>query len=212
MIFFVKFMTHGLQNLLMTYEAKKFDHLIGLEGFSDKLLTNHFTLYEGYVANVNKIVDGVSKMAGEDKMATPEFAELMRRFGWEFNGMRLHELYFENMMKGGSVLDGESALGKKIAEQFGSLENWEKHFRAVAAMRGIGWVVLYQDDVSGKMFNMWINEHDGGHMAGATPILVMDVFEHAYMTDYEIKRAAYIDAFMKNICWHVAGARFNSKN
>lgn len=192
------------------YEAKKFEDLLGLDGFSDKLLTNHFTLYEGYVANVNKIVDAVSKLASEDKMATPEFAEMMRRFGWEFNGMRLHELYFENLMKGGSQLEKESDLAKKIVEQFGSFENWEKHFRATGAMRGIGWVVLYLDNESGKMFNMWINEHDGGHLAGATPLLVMDVFEHAYMTDYEIKRALYIDAFMKNICWHVVGSRLSS--
>jgi superoxide dismutase, Fe-Mn family len=192
------------------YEAQKFEHLLGLEGFSDKLLTNHFTLYEGYVANVNKLVEAVSKLAVEDKMATPEFAEMMRRFGWEFNGMRLHELYFSNMMKGGSTLEEESGLGKKMVEQFGSFENWEKHFRATGAMRGIGWVVLYLDNESGKMFNMWINEHDGGHLSGATPLLVMDVFEHAYVTDYEIKRAAYIDAFMKNICWHVAAARFSA--
>ena len=196
----------------MVYEAQKFEHLIGIEGLSEKLLRNHFTLYEGYVANVNKIVENVSKLAAEEKMATPEFSELMRRFGWEFNGMRLHELYFENMMKGGSTLESESPLGKKIVEQFGSFENWEKHFRATGAMRGIGWVVLYQDNVTGTLYNAWINEHDGGHLSGATPLLVMDVFEHAYMTDYEIKRAAYIDTFMKNICWHVVGSRFAQVN
>lgn len=194
----------------MIYEAKKFDQLIGMEGFSDKLLTNHFTLYEGYVANVNKIVDAVVGLLDQDKTGSPEYAEVMRRFGWEFNGMRLHELYFENLMKGGSQLDVESSLGKKLTQEFGSIERWEKHFRATGAMRGIGWVVLYQDDVTGTMYNVWINEHNEGHMTGATPLLVMDVFEHAYMTDYEIKRAAYIDAFMKNICWHVVNARFSS--
>lgn len=192
------------------YEAKKYEHLLGLEGFSDELLKNHFTLYEGYVANVNKVADAVSKIIADDKMATPEFAELMRRFGWEFNGMRLHELYFENMMKGGSVLEEDNALGKKIVEQFGSFENWEKHFRATGAMRGIGWVVLYLDTESGKMFNMWINEHDGGHPAGCVPLLVMDVFEHAYMIQYGLKKVDYIEAFMRNICWHVANARFVS--
>ena len=192
------------------YEAKKFENLLGIEGLSDELLKNHFTLYEGYVANVNKVVDLISKLATEDKMATPEFAEVMRRFGWEFNGMRLHELYFENMMKGGSELEAGSALGKKIVEQFGSFENWEKHFRATGAMRGIGWVVLYLDNESGKMFNIWINEHDGGHPAGCVPILVMDVFEHAYMIQYGLKKADYIEAFMKNICFHVANARLTS--
>jgi Fe-Mn family superoxide dismutase len=194
----------------MVYEAKKFEQLLGMEGFSDKLLTNHFTLYEGYVTNTNKAVDAVVGLLDQDKTGTPEYAEVMRRFGWEFNGMRLHELYFENMMKGGSQLEMESPLGKKLIAEFGSYERWEKHFRATGAMRGIGWVVLYQDDVTGTMYNVWINEHNEGHMSGATPLLVMDVFEHAYMTDYEIKRAAYIDAFMKNICWHVVSARFSA--
>lgn len=192
------------------YEAQKFEHLLGLEGFSEKLLKNHFTLYEGYVANANKFSDAVFKLASEDKMATPEFAELTRRFGWEFNGMRLHELYFGNLMKDGSALEAQSPLGEKIVQDFGSIENWEKQFRATGAMRGIGWVVLYYDQDGDRLFNAWINEHDGGHFAGAVPILVMDVFEHAYMTDYEIKKADYIEAFMKNVCFHVANARFNS--
>lgn len=187
------------------YEPQNYEHLIGLEGISEKMLRNHFTLYEGYVANVNKLLEILEKT----ETGMPEFSELKRRFGWEFDGMRLHELYFENMMKGGSSLEVESELGKKIVEQFGSVENWEKDFRGVGSMRGIGWAILYFDKNDGKLYNMWINEHDGGHPAGLSPILVMDVFEHAYMTDYEIKRALYLDAFMKNICWHVAGARYN---
>ena len=196
----------------MVYEAKKFDHLLGLDGFSDELLKNHFTLYEGYVANTNKVVDLIVNLLDQDKTGAPEYAEVMRRFGWEFNGMRLHELYFENMMKGGSALEMESELGKKIVAEFGSLERWEKHFRATGAMRGIGWVVLYQDDETGTMYNVWINEHNDGHMTGATPLLVMDVFEHSYMIQYGLKKADYIDAFMKNICWHVVSARFGQAN
>jgi superoxide dismutase, Fe-Mn family len=192
------------------YEPKKFEHLLGLEGFSDELLKNHFTLYEGYVTNVNKVRDLLAKFAAEDKMATPEFAEVSRRFGWEFDGMRLHELYFENLMKGGSTLETTAPLGKKIVEQFGSVENWEKQFKALGTMRGIGWVMLYLDQESGKLFNVWINEHDAGHLVGCTPILVMDVFEHAYMLQYGLKKADYIEAFMKNICFHVANARFSS--
>jgi len=192
------------------YEPKKFDHLLGLEGFSDELLKNHFTLYEGYVNNINKLVNLTAELVEQEKGATPEFAETTRRFGWEFNGMRLHELYFENLMKGGSTLENDSPLGKKIAEEFGSIEKWEKHFRAIAMMRGIGWVMLYLDQESGNLFNVWINEHDAGHLVGCTPILVMDVFEHAYMIQYGLKKADYVEAFMKNICFHVANARFSS--
>jgi superoxide dismutase, Fe-Mn family len=186
------------------YEPKKFKNLIGLEGFSEKMLKNHFTLYEGYVTNTNKLVE----LLNVQEPGTPGYAELKRRFGWEFDGMRLHELYFENMLKDASQLEKDSELGKKITEDFGSIENWEKQFKAVAAMRGIGWVILYYDQQAGKLFNVWINEHDKGHLTGCVPILVMDVFEHAYMTDYEIKKADYIEAFMKVVCWPVASARF----
>jgi len=192
----------------MPYEPKNFDNLLGAKGFSDTLLKNHFTLYQGYVANTNKLADSLSAMLKDGHAATPEFAELKRRFGWEFNGMRLHELYFENMKPGGFLLDKNTALSKKIVLEFGSYEKWEADFRATGSMRGVGWVVLYFDPVGRRLFNAWVNEHDSGHFAGAVPLLVMDVFEHAYMTDYGIKRADYINAFFGAIDWAAASSRF----
>ena len=126
--------------------------------------------------------------------------------GFEFNGMRLHEYYFENL-GGKGALDKSGKLGKKLAEEFGSYEDWEKDFRATAAMRGIGWTILYQDNLTGRLINQWINEHETGHPAGCTPILVLDVFEHAFMIDYGLKRADYIAAFFNNINWSAAEAR-----
>lgn len=187
----------------MAYEAKNFESLLGTKGFSDQLLKNHFTLYQGYVTNTNKVADILSAMAKEGKTATPEYAELKRRFGWEFNGMRLHEYYFGNMIKGGKSIEKNTNLYKKIVADFGSYENWEKDFRATGAMRGIGWVILYYDGTEGRLFNTWINEHDGGHLSGAKPLIVMDVFEHAYMTDYGLKKADYIEAFFKAIDWTI---------
>jgi len=175
---------------------------------SDTLLKNHFTLYQGYVTNTNKLIDIMMTMVKEGKTASPEFAELKRRFGWEFNGMRLHELYFGNMKKGGHVGDPSCALAKGLMEIFGSYENWEKAFKAVGTMRGIGWVVLAYDPEGKKFFNLWINEHDVGHLTGAIPLLVMDVFEHAYMLDYGLKKADYIETFFKNIDWSVIEKRF----
>jgi len=190
----------------MAYEAKDFKKLIGMAGFGEALLTNHFTLYQGYVTNTNKVLDILDQLAKDGKTATPEFAELKRRLGWEFNGMRLHELYFENL--GGSApLDGGGKLANKLAAGFSSVEAWEKEFRAVGAMRGIGWAVLYQDNANGRLINFWVNEHDVAHPAGCTPILIMDVFEHAFMLDYGLKRADYIEAFMKNVDWSAAEAR-----
>ncbi len=191
----------------MAYNAKDYSGLLGIEGMSEALLKNHFTLYQGYVANTNKLLDTLGTMAEKGETGSPGYAELKRRLGWEFNGMRLHEYYFENIGRGGGKPEVSSRLIKLITGEFGSLEAWEKDFRAAGAMRGIGWVVLYQDAQSGRLINFWINEHDSGHPAGCVPVLVMDVFEHAYMLDYGLKRADYIEAFFKNIDWRQAERR-----
>ena len=192
--------------MAMPYTAKDYSKLIGMEGFSETLLKNHFTLYQGYVTNTNKVLDTLDQMLKEGKTGVPEFAELKRRLGWEFNGMRLHEYYFENLGGKGGINKG-GKLAKKMAEDFGSYEAWEKDFKAVGTMRGIGWVALYQDTANGKLINFWIDEHDVSHPAGCNLILIMDVFEHAFMIDYGLKRADYIEAFFKNLNWSAAEAR-----
>ena len=192
----------------MPFEAKNFENLIGAKGFSETMLKNHFTLYQGYVTNTNKLVDALNNLIKDGKAGTPEFAEMRRRFGWEWNGMRLHEYYFENLTKEGKALDKNSKFFKKLVTDFGSFENFEHDFKSVGAMRGIGWVVLYYDPSAKRFFNCWINEHDAGHLAGAVPLLVMDVFEHAYMTDYGIKRADYIEYFFAAILWAQVAERF----
>lgn len=189
------------------YQPQNFDYLLGTAGFSDQLLRNHFTLYQGYVTNTNKLNDILKQMNVDGKLSTPEYAETKRRLGWEFNGMRLHEYYFGNLKNGGTAVDVKSLLNKKIAESFGSYEAWEKDFRATGSMRGIGWVVMYWDKTADRLFNVWINEHDVGHFSGCVPVLIMDVFEHAFMPDYGTKRADYIDAFFKAIDWSVVGKR-----
>ncbi len=190
----------------MPYAAKDYSKLIGMDGFSETLLKNHFTLYQGYVTNSNKVLDALEQMLRDGKTGSPEFAELKRRLGWEFNGMRLHEYYFENLGgKGG--LDKGGKLAKRLIENFGSYDAWEKDFKATGTMRGIGWVALYQDSLGGRLINFWINEHDVSHPAGCNLILIMDVFEHAFMLDYGLKRADYIEAFFKNIDWKAVESR-----
>ncbi|MFZ2198576.1 MAG: Fe-Mn family superoxide dismutase [Thermodesulfovibrionales bacterium] len=193
----------------MSYTAKDYSKLVGISGFSEVLLKNHFTLYQGYVTNTNKVNETLEQMLKDGKTGTPEFAELKRRFGWEFNGMRLHEYYFENL-GGKTALDKYGLLGKQMECDFGSYEVWEKDFKAVGTMRGIGWVVLYQDNLTGRIFNVWVNEHDVSHLAGCNPILIMDVFEHAFMLDYGLKRVDYIEAFFKNIDWSAADSRMEA--
>jgi len=190
----------------MAYTAKDYSSLIEMEGFSETLLKNHFTLYQGYVTNTNKLMDLLAAMLKEGKVGSPEYSELKRRMGFEFNGMRLHEYYFDNL-GGKGVLDKSGKLSRRLTEDFGSYEDWEGDFKGTGKMRGIGWAILYQDNVTGKLLNQWINEHETGHLAGCIPLLVMDVFEHAFITDYGLKRPDYIEAFFKNIDWDVVEGR-----
>lgn len=187
------------------YKAKDFSHLVGMPGFSDELLQLHFKLYQGYVTNTNALIGLIKGYV--DNTQAYQYQALKRRFGWEFDGMRLHELYFGNL-GGKKGVDQGSTLYKAIERNFGSFENWKKDFIATGLMRGIGWSILYFDPVSGRLFNTWINEHDVGHLATGEPILVMDVWEHAYITQYGLDRAKYIDAFFKNIDWEVVTGRF----
>ncbi len=192
---------------MQPYKILDFSNLLGMAGFSDTLLKNHFTLYQGYVNNTNKILETLDKMLQAGKQGEPEFAELKRRLGWEWNGMRLHELYFQNLGGDGDV--GKAPrLMKAIETQKGSVEACVNDFQATATMRGIGWVVVYQDIAHGAILNQWINEHDVGHPTGLNPILVLDVFEHAFMIDYGLKRADYVAAFMKNLNWAEVEKRF----
>jgi Fe-Mn family superoxide dismutase len=188
------------------YAARDYSRLLGMEGFSEALLKNHFTLYQGYVTNTNRLTETLGQMLRNGKTGSPEYAELKRRFGWEFNGMRLHEYYFENL-GGRGGLDKTGKLFKKISEEFGNFETWEKDFKATGMMRGIGWAILYQDSLTGRLINFWINEHEVSHPAGGSPILILDVFEHAFMIDYGLKRADYIEAFFKNIDWKIVESR-----
>lgn len=201
----------SIQSLSAAYQARNFDQLLGhVPGISDDVLKLHFKLYQGYVANTNTVLDEIAKLEQDNKSKTPFYAGLKRILGWEFDGMRLHEFYFENL--GRSELDPKSGLALAINDQFGSLEKWKDDFEATGLIRGIGWAALYQDPNSKKLINMWINEHDTGHLAGGTPLLLMDVWEHAYITQYGTDRAAYIKAFFDNINWDAVSKRYEEKN
>ena len=189
------------------FVAKDYGFLKGTPGFSDEALNMHFTLYGGYVKNTNLILSELSKLVAASQSKTPEYSELKRRFGWEFDGMRLHELYFDNM-GGKEPLSDKNPLYLQIVSDFGSFDAWKADFVATGSMRGIGWAVLYYDPASRRLFNSWINEHDLGHLAGGKPILVMDVFEHAYLPDYQLERSKYIEAFFNTINWISVQNRF----
>lgn len=192
---------------MKAYEPQDYRRLLGMDGFSEELLENHFTLYRGYVANVNKVLDTLSRYTTKKDVSLPEFAEVKRRLGWEWNGMRLHELYFGNL-GGRGVGPLGAALDRALNQQYGSYEAWKQSFIATASLRGVGWAVLYHDPADGRLLNLWVDEHDVGHAAGCAPLLVMDVFEHAFTIDYGLNRREYIDAFFRNVLWEEVVPRY----
>ena len=190
-----------------SYTPKDFN-LSGLNGISDKTLETHFGLYKGYVTNTNTLNEHIAGLLNDGKSGTPEFAELTRRLGFEYNGMRLHEYYFGNLKAGGNELAQGGSLAQAIDNSFGSFENWKNDFVKVGGMRGVGWAILFQDPFTGRLSNHWITLHEDGNPAGFSPILVMDVWEHAFLLDYKpAERPKYIEAFFSNIDWSAVEQR-----
>jgi len=191
------------------YTPKDYSHLKGLKGITDDQIAEHMKLYQGYCKRTGALMEKVAKMLSEGGTADSSYQELKRRAGWEFNGMRLHEYYFDNLTPGGKgKLDAGNAFGKPAAEQFGGVEMWKNDFLGVGKMPGIGWAICYLDEIKGQLINMWINEHDVGHPAGARPILVMDLFEHAWSAYLKpTNRAAYLEDFFANIDWDIVAGR-----
>jgi superoxide dismutase, Fe-Mn family len=194
------------------YKEQKFN-LSGLNGISDKQLEVHFGLYAGYVKNTNLLNEQIFDMVKGGKAGSPEYSELKRRMGFEFNGMRLHEYYFGNLTSGAKDIDKGAGLYGQLERAFGSYDNWKTDFVKVGSMRGVGWAILYQDPMTGNLTNHWITLHEEGNPAGFHPVLVMDVWEHAFMIDYKpAERAKYIEAFFTNINWDVVQKRLNAQH
>ncbi len=188
------------------YEAIAYN--LQLDGISAEQLETHYALYKGYVTNTNTLNDKLSELREAGKVGTPEYNEIRRRLAFEYDGIRLHEYYFENMVGNGGAAPTSGKLAEALKEYFGSVDAWVADFKATGAMRGIGWAVLYQDPITGRLQNFWITDHENGHPAGFTPILVMDVWEHAYVGDYKAtERGKYIEAFFRNINWKVVESR-----
>lgn len=194
-----------------TYTAKTFD-LSDLTGISNETLAMHFKLYEGYVTNTNTLNQQIADLIGDgnlDPTKIAAFSELKRRFGFEYNGMVLHEYYFENMQKHGT---GDPSTGDQFvnaaSQSFGDYDVWKADFINTGKMRGVGWAAVYQDPSNGQISNHWINLHETGNVAGYKPILIMDVWEHAFIRDYApADRPKYIEAFFSNINWDVVNSR-----
>jgi Fe-Mn family superoxide dismutase len=193
------------------YKPKDFN-LSGLNGISDKTLEMHFGLYQGYVTQTNKLTEQLEEMVrkGEAQGTNPAYAEITRRLGFEYNGMILHEYYFGNMKAQASAQPG-GELKKALEDSFGSTEAFFTDFKAIGGMRGVGWAILFQDPVTGKLSNHWVSLHQDGNPAGFKPLLIMDVWEHAFLLDYKpSERAKYMEAFISNVDWDAVDTRFRA--
>ncbi len=192
----------GTKAPMKSYTPRKWD-LHGLKGISDATLETHFALYEGYVKNTNTLIELTTqaRQKGEAAGSKPQYAELIRRMGWEFNGMRLHELYFDNLTTSPAELkSGE--LYNLLGSSYGDFEAWRKDFFAVGEMRGVGWAIAFYDPLTQQISNHWVEQHHEGHIATFAPVVVMDCWEHAFIKDYKpSERSKYIEAFYSNLNW-----------
>jgi len=199
-----------------TYQARQFN-LSNLKGISDETLEMHFKLYEGYVKETNKLNDRIAEFIKDGKVdqeEMPAYSELTRRLGFEYNGMVLHEYYFDNMKSYGGTGDPAppSAFRQAAESSFGSYEIWKADFVGIGKMRGVGWAICCENPANGRLSNHWISLHEMGNVAGFVPVLVMDVWEHAFLLDYKpAERSKYIDAFFSNIDWQAAEKRLQQQ-
>ena len=196
---------------ITTYKPKEFN-LSKLNGISDQTLEMHFKLYEGYVKETNKLNEKIAEFLKDgqvDHEEMPAYSELTRRLGFEYNGMVLHEYYFGNMTASPASGPGQSSSFFKAAEAgYGSFDLWKTDFSSIGKMRGVGWAICYENPTNGRLSNHWITLHEVGNVAGFNPVLVMDVWEHAYLLDYKpADRPKYIEAFFSNIDWNAVEER-----
>jgi len=192
----------------MQYTEKKFE-IPQLDGISAKSVEEHLGLYAGYVKNFNAIAGKLAEYAKDTEANAQALSELIRRKSFEFDGMRLHEYYFEQFEGGAKELDKNSALAQMFEKEYRGY--FKEYFKAIGMMRGPGWAVLYWDPVGKEFQAGFVGEQHQGHFVALPVILALDVWEHAYLLDYGTAgKAKHIDAFFNNINWPVIEQRFAS--
>jgi superoxide dismutase, Fe-Mn family len=190
----------------MVYEAKTFS-IPELDGISQESIDLHLGLYQGYVKHVNLIREKMAAYEHDTDNNGYAISEMQRRLGFEFGGMRNHEYYF-TQFEGGPTELTDGRLKEKLAFQWGSVENWLIHFKAIAKTRGVGWAMLYLDKQTDQLVQTWVDEQHLGQLADLDIVLALDMWEHAYMRDYlPADKGQYIEAFFKNLNWEVVAAR-----
>src|SRR5712692_1379041 len=175
---------------LQSYKPQQFD-LSRLTGISEQTLEMHFKLYEGYVQNTNVLTEKIAEILKDGKIdheEMPAYSELTRN--------------------GDSDPGRDSDFRRAAEASFGRYDIWKADFIGIGKMRGVGWAICYRDPANGRLSNHWITLHEVGNVSGFTPLLVMGVWEHAFLLDYKpAERPQYIEAFFANVDWQVVEER-----
>ncbi len=203
--------------MIKQFEERKF-HIPKLKGISEKTIEEHLKLYAGYVKNTNLILAKVDEysedsnpLVGAGEEHAYALSEISRRFGFEFDGMRNHEYYFSHFEGGSTALTTSGPLMKKIEEDWGTFERWQKRFKTLAMTRGVGWAILYYDPISERLLNTWVDEQHLGHLTGLSPILALDMWEHSFVADYlPSGKKQYVEDFFENLNWQSAEENFSN--
>ncbi len=189
---------------LKTFEIPK------LKGISEKNIEEHLKLYKGYVNNTNLIFNKLAELKSDPEKNAFVLGELQRRFGFEFDGMRNHEYFFASFIGGPKPIGEDCSLYQAIVKEWGSFENFLGHFKFVATTRGIGWSILYHDKMTDKLIINWVDEHHLGQLTGLSPILCLDMWEHAFVYDYQPSgKKQYIEDFFANLNWQNIEENYN---
>ena len=190
------------------YTPQKFE-LNNLDGLSEKQIDVHLKLYEGYVKFINVLDEKQTELLKDSEKNAYALAEVTRRIGFEFNGMRMHEEYFSQWEGGPAPIGG--GLENALVQQYGSMDDWMARFKGVSMMRGTGWVNLSYYPKGKQFINQFASDHELGQLNGLTTIIALDMWEHAYMVDYTPgEKGQYVDAFFKNLNGAIVEKRFSS--
>lgn len=193
----------------MTPYTPKTFQIPTLQGISAKTIEEHLKLYQGYVKNANLIIEKIGPLMADFDANAYIIGELQRRFSFEFNGIRNHELYFGQLEQGPAQLPDNSAFKAAIERQAPSFDAWLGGFKTVALTRGIGWAMLYWDPTAQQLTPGWVDEQHLGHLVGLVPILALDMWEHSYVADYQPSgKKQYVEDYFSNINWNVVEERF----
>ncbi len=193
---------------MKNYQQKEFN-IVNLSGISEKQIQEHFGLYAGYVKHTNSIMEKIKSLSEDQENNSYLISEMRRRLGFEFDGMKMHELYFEQLEGGHTPINQDGDFAKGAIEKYGSVEGLIEHIEEVAKTRGIGWVAVCYDAGIDSLHTVWVSEHEIGHLAGCPVLLALDMWEHAFMVDYvPSQKKEYIQAFLQNINWSVVEERF----